>query len=68
MREPQAMLGSFGVLNTSMALTAIIYAATGFFGFAKFGESVEGSITLNLPQETSVNQPSIGHPLVIFDH
>ncbi|KAI1717472.1 transmembrane amino acid transporter protein [Ditylenchus destructor] len=39
----------FGVLPTGMALVSIIDAGVGFLGYAKYGQSVEGSITLNLP-------------------
>lgn len=52
MAYPSRMLGLNGVLNTSMSLVAILYMAMGFFGYAKYGQFVEGSITLNLPQTT----------------
>jgi len=43
------MLGWNGVLNTSMAVVTALYIFTGFFGYLKYGEHVESSITLNLP-------------------
>lgn len=49
MRQPMEMLGPFGVLGTGMALTAIFDAAVGFLGYTKFGDSIQGSVTLNLP-------------------
>ena len=49
MRRPTEMLGPFGVLSTGMALTSIFDAAVGFLGYAKFGDSIQGSVTLNLP-------------------
>jgi solute carrier family 36 (proton-coupled amino acid transporter) len=49
MRRPAQMLGPFGVLSTGMALTAIFDAAVGFLGYSKFGEDIQGSVTLNLP-------------------
>uniref|UniRef100_A0A183BNW0 Aa_trans domain-containing protein n=1 Tax=Globodera pallida TaxID=36090 RepID=A0A183BNW0_GLOPA len=48
MRFPAEMVSPFGVLSTGMALTAIFDAAVGFLGYAKFGEHIQGSVTLNL--------------------
>lgn len=52
MQYPSRISGLNGVLNTSMTLVAILYMAMGFFGYSKYGQFVEGSITLNLPQTT----------------
>lgn len=52
MRYPQRILGLNGVLNSSMALVALLYMAMGFFGYSKYGQYVQGSITLNLPDST----------------
>ena len=49
MRKPKEMLGWNGVLNTSMALVTALYVAMGFYGYLKYGETIESSITLNLP-------------------
>ena len=49
MRRPKDMLGINGVLNTSMALVLALYVAMGFYGYLKYGEDIEASITLNLP-------------------
>jgi len=51
MREPRAMRGWNGVLNTSMVIVTCLYIAIGFFGYLKYGEMVKGAITLNLPVE-----------------
>ena len=51
MREPRAMRGWNGVLNTSMVIVTCLYIATGFFGYLKYGDDVKGSITLNLPDK-----------------
>ena len=51
MRHPKDMGGVNGVLNTSMALVIALYLAMGFYGYLKFGEEIEASITLNLPPE-----------------
>ena len=49
MRKPKDMLGWNGVLNTSMGLVTALYVAMGFYGYLKYGETIESSITLNLP-------------------
>jgi len=52
MEFPERISGPNGVLNTSMSLVALLYMGVGFFGYAKYGQTVAGSITLNLPQNT----------------
>jgi len=49
MKTPEAMKGWNGVLNTAMTIVACLYIAVGFYGYLQYGEKVEGSITLNLP-------------------
>ena len=49
MKTPRDMRGWNGVLNTSMTIVTCLYIAVGFFGYLKYGEDVQGSITLNLP-------------------
>lgn len=51
MKTPQDFGGTTGVLNTGMVIVACLYTAVGFFGYLKYGDSVKGSITLNLPSE-----------------
>lgn len=51
MKTPKDFGGYFGVLNISMFVIVLLYAAIGFFGYLKYGELSEGSISLNLPQE-----------------
>jgi len=55
MQHPERITGLNGVLNSSMSLVAILYMAVGFFGYAKYGQFVQASITLNLP-ETKLNE------------
>ena len=50
MEKPEELGGSNGVLNTAMALVTTLYFGVGFFGFIKYGDAVQGSITLSLPQ------------------
>ncbi|KAK6752410.1 hypothetical protein RB195_003687 [Necator americanus] len=49
LKHPEDMLGLTGVLTTGMSLVTIIYTYCGFFGYITYGENVQGSITLNLP-------------------
>uniref|UniRef100_A0A5S6QTH1 Aa_trans domain-containing protein n=1 Tax=Trichuris muris TaxID=70415 RepID=A0A5S6QTH1_TRIMR len=50
MKHPEDLLCWNGVLSVSMTIVTAVYAATGFFGYATFGDEVKGSITLNMPQ------------------
>lgn len=50
MKTPESFLGTTGVLNKGMFVVVCLYSAFGFFGYLKFGDKVDGSITLNLPQ------------------
>ena len=50
------MIATFGTINVSMTLVTGIYLILGFFGYWHFsnlpeGQEIEGSITLNLPQD-----------------
>lgn len=38
-----------GVLNTAMATVSILYFSVGFFGYLKYGQDSDASVTLNLP-------------------
>lgn len=52
MKTPQAFEGFNGVLNTGMTIVATMYTAVGFYGYLKYGDRVEASITLNLESNT----------------
>ncbi|XP_066147989.1 proton-coupled amino acid transporter-like protein CG1139 isoform X1 [Euwallacea fornicatus] len=56
MKHPSHFIGCPGVLNTGMFFVVTLYASTGFFGFLKYGNATEGSITLNLPQDQPLAQ------------
>lgn len=43
-----------GVLNAAMALVVFLYSMAGFLGYLRFGDTTEGSITLNLPNDLYV--------------
>ncbi|OQR76387.1 proton-coupled amino acid transporter 4-like [Tropilaelaps mercedesae] len=47
MRHPEDFTGLCGVMNTGMTLVVILYTAIGFFGYLKYGDGTEDSITLN---------------------
>ncbi len=51
MRDKRELRGMTGVLNTSMVIVTCLYIAVAFFGYLKYGDDVQGSITLNLPVE-----------------
>ena len=51
------MRGWNGVLNTSMILVSCLYIGVGFFGYLKYGDTVAGSITLNLPVDELLVYP-----------
>lgn len=51
MRTPQNFIGLCGVLNQGMSGVTLVYILLGFFGYVKYGNEAEGSITLNLPIE-----------------
>lgn len=56
MQNPQHFLNASpcGVLNGAMIIIVILYSAVGFLGYLRFGDTVEGSITLNLPNDLYV--------------
>lgn len=45
-----------GVLNTSLILVAIMYFSIGFFGYMKYGDDCDASITINLPVQNVIFQ------------
>jgi solute carrier family 36 (proton-coupled amino acid transporter) len=51
MRKPHQFLGCPGVLNIAMSSVVMLYGFVGFAGYLSFGETVRGSLTLNLPQD-----------------
>ncbi|XGW13059.1 hypothetical protein V3C99_013586 [Haemonchus contortus] len=54
MKHPKDMDGVNGVLSTGVSLVTLIYAACGFYGYITYGDSVQGSVTLNL-SDTPLN-------------
>jgi len=56
MKTPEHFIGCPGVLNTGMVLIVTLYAMTGFFGYLKYGDMTEASVTLNLPVDQLLGQ------------
>ncbi|KAL4717538.1 hypothetical protein ACJJTC_000687 [Scirpophaga incertulas] len=48
MRRPELFQKPFGVLNVSMSVIGSIFIVVGFLGYLKWGNDVQGSLTLNL--------------------
>ncbi|XP_018786627.1 PREDICTED: proton-coupled amino acid transporter 4 [Bactrocera latifrons] len=56
MRNPENFTSTFGVLNVTMGMVTTIFIFTGFIGYMRWGEDVDGSITLNLNAEEVMSQ------------
>ncbi|XP_003703905.1 proton-coupled amino acid transporter-like protein pathetic [Megachile rotundata] len=56
MQKPQHFLGCPGVLNITMTIVVALYAVLGVFGYLKYGEAIDASITLNIPEEEIMGQ------------
>ncbi|EDV50262.1 proton-coupled amino acid transporter-like protein CG1139 [Drosophila erecta] len=50
MATPKSFVGPCGILNSGMSIVLGLYILLGFFGYWKYGDESEGSITLNIPQ------------------
>lgn len=51
MKKPGQFTKPFGVLNVGMTIVTSLVLVMGFLGYLKYGDEVEGSLTLNLPQD-----------------
>ncbi|XP_049827068.1 proton-coupled amino acid transporter 1-like isoform X2 [Schistocerca gregaria] len=56
MKKPQQFTSPLGVLNVGMSVVCSLFVITGFLGYLKYGDDVEGSITLNLPPKEILSQ------------
>ncbi|XP_016974316.1 glutamate transporter polyphemus isoform X1 [Drosophila rhopaloa] len=56
MAHPQSYLGIFGVLNLAVFFILLSNIFFGIIGYWRFGESVEASITLNIPKNEILSQ------------
>jgi solute carrier family 36 (proton-coupled amino acid transporter) len=66
MKTPEDFGGITGVLNTGMVIVACLYTSVGFFGYLKYGDSVLGSITLNLGGDLLAQLVMLMFALAIF--
>lgn len=51
MENPKSFSRYLGVLNVSMVFITGIFISFGAIGYWKYGEDIEGSLTLNLPTD-----------------
>lgn len=51
MIDREAFRGWNGILNLGMTIVTCLFASIGFYGYLRFGDAVEGSFTLNLPDD-----------------
>ncbi|XP_058832722.1 proton-coupled amino acid transporter-like protein CG1139 [Topomyia yanbarensis] len=56
MKTPKDFCRWNGVLNTGMTIVICLYSSVGFYGYLKYGDDAQGSITLNLPNEELLAQ------------
>lgn len=52
MKEPRKFAKPCGVLNIGMLSIITLYIGMGFFGYIRYGNSVEGSITFSISEGT----------------
>lgn len=55
-----------GALNVSMTLVAVLYFSIGFFGYMKYGDAAQSSITLDLPNTVLFQIVKVLFSLAIF--
>ncbi|KAL5289754.1 hypothetical protein ACFFRR_009649 [Megaselia abdita] len=56
MKTPNHFIGCPSVLNLGMGIVITMYSVVGFFGYLKYGDKTDSSITLNLPIEEKLAQ------------
>uniref|UniRef100_A0A1B6EK48 Amino acid transporter transmembrane domain-containing protein n=1 Tax=Cuerna arida TaxID=1464854 RepID=A0A1B6EK48_9HEMI len=56
MKKPEKFSTPLGVLNVGNLIVTVLLLSIGFIGYLKYGEAVEGSLTLNLPYESILSQ------------
>uniref|UniRef100_A0A1B6GKP3 Amino acid transporter transmembrane domain-containing protein n=2 Tax=Cuerna arida TaxID=1464854 RepID=A0A1B6GKP3_9HEMI len=56
MKNPRRFLGCPGVLNISVIWLVSMYAGMGFFGYLRYGDATQGTITLNISTSSIVGQ------------
>uniref|UniRef100_A0A1B6CN84 Amino acid transporter transmembrane domain-containing protein n=1 Tax=Clastoptera arizonana TaxID=38151 RepID=A0A1B6CN84_9HEMI len=66
MRNPRNFLRCPGVLNNAMIIIATLFGSIGFIGYLKFGDNVQGSITLNLGNDILAESVKMSVALAVF--
>ncbi|XP_054274645.1 proton-coupled amino acid transporter-like protein pathetic isoform X2 [Macrosteles quadrilineatus] len=66
MKTPTHFIGCPGVLNTGMFFVVLLYSSVGFFGYLKYGDATEPSITLNLPDNILAQSVKVMIAVAIF--
>ncbi|KAI8127858.1 Proton-coupled amino acid transporter 4 [Lucilia cuprina] len=56
MKKPEKFNSRYGVLNVTMVGITSIFIITGFISYLRWGEDVQGSITLNLDPSNTLSQ------------
>ncbi|XP_071050080.1 proton-coupled amino acid transporter 1-like [Onthophagus taurus] len=54
MKEPQKMVGTFGVLNMAFLLITPFVIIMGCLSYMQYGEDIHGTVFINLPETTGV--------------
>eukprot|EP00794_Sanderia_malayensis_P006943 gene6943-7723_t len=63
MRHPE----DFGwVLNIGMGIVTVLFLSMGLFGYLTFGDHLQGSVTINLPDNGLYDAVKIGYALAMF--
>lgn len=55
MRTPKAYKGKTGVLSRAFAMIIILYVAMGVFGYLRYGDKIDSTITKNLDLDGPVD-------------
>ncbi|XP_048515661.1 proton-coupled amino acid transporter 1 isoform X2 [Athalia rosae] len=56
MKKPSNFDKPLGVLNVGMVIVSIMFVSTGFLAYLKYGDNIQGSVTLNLDQTQILSQ------------
>ena len=56
MKNPKQFDSTCGVLNTGMTFVTFLYALVGILSYLKYGDTIHGSVTLDLPNDDILAQ------------
>lgn len=54
MKKPKNFDKPAGVLNVGMVIVGAMFVVLGFLAYLKYGDDIQGSVTLNLEPKTDV--------------